>query len=144
MFKTAKTFRAEFLSACAGVALLLLASGVAMAQEALPGTAWLAEDIDGKGVIDNLQTTMEVSRDGKLSGNAGCNSYSGTPEIAGDAITIGPMAMTRMACLPAVDEQERRFLDALGETKSYRIEGDLLYFLDGEGNTLIRFSKLPS
>ncbi len=144
MSKTAISLRTEILAGFAGLALLLLASGVAVAQEALPGTSWLAEDIDGKGVIDSLQTTMKVSRDGKLSGNAGCNSYSGTPEISGEAITIGPMAMTRMACLPAVDGQERRFLDALGETKSYRIEGDLLYFLDGEGKILIRFSKLPS
>ena len=144
MFKTAKTLRTEVLAGCAGLALLLIASGVAMAQDSLLGTSWLAEDIDGKGVIDNLQTTMKLSREGTLSGNAGCNSYSGTPEFDGDVIAVGPMAMTRMACSPAVNEQERRFLDALGETKSYRIEDERLYFLDGQGETLIRFSKLPS
>ncbi len=132
------------LSALAGATFLTLASGAATAEESLLGATWLAEDIMGKGVIDILQTKLEVSRDGKVGGMAGCNRFVGAPEISGDTISFGPLAVTQKACLPSVEEQEQRFLKALSETHSYRFEEGSLYFLDAEGERVIRFTKLAS
>ncbi len=140
--KTVKMRR--LLAGLAGISLLTLAGTTAVAEETILGATWLAEDIKGQGVIDNLQTTLAVSREGTVSGLAGCNRFTGAPTIEGQAISFGPMAVTRMACLPAVDEQEHRFLEALGETSTYRFEGGYLLFLNAEGEEIIRFTQLTS
>ncbi len=132
----------HLLSGVVGLAMLSLMAPMAVAEESILGATWLAEDIKGQGVIDNLQTTLEVSRDGAVSGLAGCNRFNGAPTIDGQAISFGPLAVTRMACLPAVDAQEDRFLEALSQTHSYRFEGSFLLFLNPEGEEMIRFTKL--
>lgn len=137
-----RTTKRQLLAGMAGVSLLTLVGTAALAEESILGATWLAEDIKGKGVIDNLQTTLAVSRDGTVSGLAGCNRFSGTPTIKGQSITFGPMAVTRMACLPAVAEQEDRFLAALGETALYRFDGSYLLFQNAEGETVVRFTDL--
>jgi len=42
---------------------------------ASPVGSWLAEDIGGGGAIDRLQTTLEITADGKAFGSGGCNRY---------------------------------------------------------------------
>src|SRR5262245_16033622 len=43
---------------------------------------WLAEDIRGGGVIDRVQTVLEIAADGGISGSGGCNAMRGTATIA--------------------------------------------------------------
>lgn len=74
---------------------------------------WLIEDIDGRGVIDFLQTTLAFTPDGKVSGTGGCNRYSGTYELSGDILSIGPLAVTQMACPEAISNQERAFFEVI-------------------------------
>ena len=70
------------------VIVLSLVTSTARAgqDETLSGRSWVAEDINGKGVMDMLQTTMEFSGDGKVGGNAGCNRYFGSVKVEGDKI----------------------------------------------------------
>lgn len=67
-----------------------------------PEGRWLAEDIRQGGVIDRLQTVLEIAADGRVSGTGGCNRISGKATISGDRIAFGPVASTFMACTPAV------------------------------------------
>jgi heat shock protein HslJ len=56
-----------------------------------------------------------------VSGNGGCNSYSGSLIPQGGFFTVGPIASTLMACeTPGVMEQEAAFLAALQGTTGYR------------------------
>ncbi len=56
-----------------------------------------------------------------VSGNAGCNSFSGSLIPQGGFFTVGPLASTMMACTAAgVMEQEAAFLAALQGTNGYR------------------------
>lgn len=105
--------------------------------------SWLAEDIEGGGVIDNAQTTLEIGRDGRAGGHGGCNSYGGEVTIDGDRISFGRMAATMMACAEAVMNQEGKFHDALGRVVSFRIDPDQrkLLLLDEDGKTLIRLAS---
>lgn len=136
----------------AGAALL---TGIAIASADSPETPeiaapespspvgeWLAEDILGGGVIDNAQTTLQVAADGSVSGNGGCNRFSGKATIDGDAITFGPLASTRMACAEALMNQEQKFHDALARVAAFRVEPDTgkLVLLDGEGGELVRLA----
>jgi heat shock protein HslJ len=56
-----------------------------------------------------------------VSGNSGCNSFSGSLIPQGGFFTVGPIASTLMACeTPGVMEQEAAFLAALQGTTGYR------------------------
>lgn len=101
---------------------------------------WLLEDIDGRGVIDNLNTPFIITADSKVNGHAGCNRFFGTAEITGSLIAIGPTMTTKMACPPAIMEQEQRFFRALDKIERWERENGLLLLKDGAGETLLRFA----
>ena len=95
----------------------------------------MVEDLAGTGIIDRSRITIEFLEDNRLAGRASCNRYTGTYQLRGDGVAIGPLASTRMACAPALMNQEDRFLRLLGEVTSVRIgqQGELLLSTpDGE------------
>jgi heat shock protein HslJ len=111
-------------------------------QPSLSGSAWLAEDIGGRGVIDRAQTTITFDAEGRVTGSGGCNRYFGPVTVEGSAITFGSLGATRKACVPALMDQEQRFFVALAMSRSYRIEGPYLMFYAEDGSPLIRFTSL--
>lgn len=116
----------------------------ATAGPAAPVGKWLAEDIDGGGVIDRLQTTLELRADGMVNGMGGCNRYAGSAQIDGDAIKFLPMGSTRMACSSAIMNQESRFHAALEKVRAWRIDeqkGKLL-LLDKGGFTVMILASM--
>jgi putative lipoprotein len=116
----------------------------AAAPASLVGGDWLAEDIGGGGVLDRPQSTITFGPDQAAYGSGGCNRFRGSATISGDTLRFGPLASTMMACPPAVMDQERKFLDALEATRSYRFEGPFLYFLDASGAKLVTFTRLTA
>ena len=70
-----------------------------------------------------------------MSGNSGCNTYSGGYEASDNALKVGPLASTIMACdKPAgVMEQEQQYLAALQNSATYEIAGDTLTIRDASG-----------
>ena len=107
--------------------------------KALVGT-WLAEDIGGRGVIDYLQTTLEINDDGTYSGFAGCNSYTGTFDLKGREIVFGPAGSTRKMCVPAVMDQETKFFEALKTGLSWKIEETKLVLAKADSTTALRLA----
>ena len=107
----------------------------------LVGTSWLAEDIDGRGVVDNLQSTLRFDTDGRVSGMAGCNRYFGVATVDGGSISFGALGATRMACPPAIMDQEDRFLMALEKAKRFETRNGLLYVYGDGQAPLLRFSR---
>jgi len=124
---------------------VLLAAVPALAQQAAsPAGRWLAEDIFGGGVIDRLQSTLDIAADGRTSGSGGCNRIGGKAMIEGSSISFGSLFSTRMACSPAVMTQEGKFLKALGQTRSFRLDPRerKLYLLDAAGKVVVRLSAM--
>ena len=128
-------------------ATILMAAAAAMAEDGgadLLGTAWLAEDIAGRGVVDRARSTMDFTKAGQVSGLAACNRYFGPVSLSGDAITFGNLAATRMMCPDTLMDQEQRFLQALSISKRFDLTHDgqvLLIYADG-GEPGLRFSKI--
>ncbi len=61
-----------------------------------------------------VTTTATFGSDGKLSGNGGCNQYSGTYVLTGSsAIAVSPLATTRMMCPDPAMSQETSYLGIL-------------------------------
>ncbi|MFT6670028.1 MAG: heat shock protein HslJ [Afipia broomeae] len=133
------------LQKLAASALLVgvLACGAA-ADPATPTGKWLAEDIDGGGVIDRLQTTLEIRDDGIVTGMGGCNRYAGSVTVSGNTIKFLPMASTRMACSAAVMRQEAKFHSTLEKVRTWRIDQAQrkLLLLDGQGFDLMRLTRM--
>jgi heat shock protein HslJ len=105
----------------------------------LTGSTWLATGINnGTGGVQSLVIDSKVTAifadDGTISGEAGCNTYSGTYEVDGDAMTIGPLASTMMACADEeVTQQETAYLAALSNVSTYSITGNSLELRDESG-----------
>jgi heat shock protein HslJ len=111
-------------------------------KEAVPvtltGTTWSANGINtGTGAVSSLvadtTVTAEFAVDGTISGNAGCNTYTGTYEVADKKMTIGPVATTKKTCEPDVSDQEANYLAALGRVTTFTIRGDQLELRDDKG-----------
>lgn len=113
-------------------------------EAASPSGKWLAESIRRGGVIDNLQTVLEITADGRVSGSGGCNRITGKADISGNRISFAPMASTRMACVPAVMNQEAKFLGALNDVRRWRIDGPRgkLILLDGRDNEVLLLARM--
>jgi putative lipoprotein len=113
-----------------------------LAGPALVGPVWIAEDIDRRGVIDNLQSHVRFWPDGRVEGSGGCNVFSGGYRLDGDQLEIGSdgfeVATTLRACPPAVMDQEARFMDALTRVRAWRVERGLLFLLDADGEPILR------
>jgi heat shock protein HslJ len=105
----------------------------------LTGTNWQATGINtGKGSVASTATTSKSTAlfgtDGKLSGNTGCNSYNTTYKTDGNKITVqSPMATTRMACDPALMDQEQQYLAALAKVATYTLSESKLELRDASG-----------
>jgi heat shock protein HslJ len=109
----------------------------------LSGTTWLVEDIDGKGVLDMLQSTLHFKDAENVTGNSGCNNFFSIVYIDEWLISFGPIGATRMACSQAIMDQEQRYLTALTATGRYQYNPatDLLYFYDDNDKNVLRFSR---
>jgi heat shock protein HslJ len=84
------------------------------------------------------KATMQFGADGTVSGNTGCNSFSGTYEVTGNNLTInGDVAATMMACETEAQAVEQQFLAALGNVATWERTGQQLTLRDGTGATQI-------
>jgi heat shock protein HslJ len=138
--------RQSFKSLAAALALLLVgctgaSEHVAQGAAAIAGSVWLAEEIAGAAVTGDMPITLRFDADGGASGRGGCNSYGGSYTLTGDALSFGPIAATRMACEPALMDQEQRYFDTLAKVTRYAVADDgALLLTTGEGKE-IRFRR---
>jgi len=105
---------------------------------------WLAEDLLGGGVLDRLQTVLEIAPDGVVTGTGGCNRFNGRAKIEDDRIAFGPIASTKMACTPAAMDQEHKLHRVLEATRAFRVDAvqrKLLLF-DSSGNQIARLAAM--
>jgi heat shock protein HslJ len=90
-------------------------------------------------VGSTLTATFDADR---ISGESGCNSFSGRFEVDGGDIAIGPLASTLRACAdPAVDEQERQYLAALELARTYSFDGANLTVLREDGGIAVTLQR---
>ena len=87
--------------------------GVAAPDAAMLTTgSWTIAAIDGRPPANPARTEVTFA-DGRMSGSAGCNRFTGSYRIERDRLTAGPLAATRMACPGPAMAQEQRVLAIL-------------------------------
>jgi len=104
---------------------------------------WRAIEI-GELVAGAAETTLEIARDGTVSGDAGCNGYGGNATIIGGAIEFGPLISTQMACDPAIMTQELTYFAALENVQGWRREGGNLVLFDASAAAIVRLQPVAT
>ena len=137
MIRSSKPLAALF---SLGLAIVALA-GCSSSANSLDGTHWRLTGWTLSSLDPADFTITAQFADGRISGNSGVNSYTGTFRVGpGDAVSIGPVAGTRMAGPEPAMRAEGAFLTLLGEARSFRIAASKLTLLDANGAESLLFS----
>ncbi|MCA9987528.1 MAG: META domain-containing protein [Anaerolineales bacterium] len=112
-------------------------------NSALDGTTWslLHTIVGGDAIVPvsgNVIAWLSFA-DGTVSGQSGCNLFSGSATIAGDKLSFGPLAGTRMACEDELMSFESNFLDLLGQVDGFTLTDDTLELHNTDGLPLALF-----
>ncbi len=124
------------------IALGLLAACQDAGQRSMrvlaPGSDFAVVAINGQPAPDGV--TMQIGADGRVSGRAPCNHYTGQLTRRDGAITVSGMVMTQMACAdPQRNLAENRFTAAMGVvTAASRADGAEVVLTDAEGRERLR------
>ena len=78
--------------------------------------------------------------DGIVAGNAGCNDYTGSYIVAGDKLTIGPLAATRKACGPAETVVENAFMNVMATVATFTVTSGTLELKTAESKVGMTFA----
>ena len=106
----------------------------------LVGTQWVL-DVSALGMSDagSVSSWIAFERD-RVSGNDGCNTFSGSYEADGSKLTFGPLAGTKMACGSPADDVSRAVTAALARVRTYEQSADTLRMEDAGGETLLTYA----
>lgn len=108
---------------------------------ALEGTTWELTATDEGPVALDRPPTLTFGPEGEVSGLAGCNRYRGQAIIGDGTISIGPLAMTRMLCSPALAALERTVCAALEGASAWMRRGDELELSGEDGVMRLLFRR---
>lgn len=85
------------------------------------------------------QPFISFQDSGKVTGNAGVNSFFGEYNLKGDALSFGNMGMTRM--MGPNMEIEDAVTKALNSAATFQANGDQIIVRDAEGNEAMVIKK---
>ncbi|MFZ2990159.1 META domain-containing protein [Ideonella sp.] len=118
----------------------------------LVGSRWQVVNFNnGKeavvSVLAGSTLTLSFLQEGRVIGQAGCNSFGGTAKIQnqGQQLSLGDLATTRKVCFQpeGLMAQEAAYLKALDNVASGRREGDLLTLRDDDGALAATLQIMP-
>ena len=100
---------------------------------ALAGPAWVVVN-DGSAPAPVQGTVrLEFPAGGRVSAETGCNGVRGPASVEDSVLVTGPLMSTRMACEPALMEQERWVTEMLSSHPRLELSGPYLALHWGEG-----------
>ena len=103
--------------------------------------SWTVELIDERPVIDRSPAFIQFAEENRVSGNSSCNRFTGSYAFSETQLSFGQAATTRMACPPALMEQEQRFLDGLSKVAQVKLKNGMLEMTDTDGALVFKASR---
>jgi len=100
----------------------------------LAGSEWRANRLGATLVEADLFVTFRS--EGALTGHGGCNQLTGSYTQDSSALSIGPVAMTRMSCEQGIMDVEQAFVAALEASSSF-VARHLVLGLLGDKNEIV-------
>ena len=130
-------------------ALILSACAFLDAQASQPnlvGTSWTlisyGNVADQSPAVSGVPTSLIFAMDGQVSGNLGCNGFSGNYKVKDGKLEFGALASTLMACPDPQMVQEGSAFQVLSDTVSFSMARDLLTIYDSTGNFALKLSRV--
>jgi len=103
---------------------------------------WVLRSIDGRlvdaGSIHSPAPELDFGERMTVTGNAGCNRFSGQAVLRENYFRIAPLAYTRRLCTPHLNQLEQAVLRVLGNESAISIDSGRTLVLDS-GQTILRF-----
>ncbi|MEM9531465.1 MAG: META domain-containing protein [Pseudomonadota bacterium] len=98
---------------------------------------WQLTDINGTAPLADAESWLEIDlAAGQLSGSAGCNNFTGGFDSSTDALSLGPLAMTKKMCEGPLMDQETKVLEVLTAVSAMSVDADGLLELRGTAGQL--------
>jgi heat shock protein HslJ len=104
----------------------------------LEGRSYVLISATGVEIVAGSSITLDFEP-GSLAGSAGCNRMFGGFEIDEGRLLTNGLATTKMACEPALMDQEGWFLDLLSNAPTIAVDNDQL--LLGSGDIELVFDR---
>jgi heat shock protein HslJ len=99
---------------------------------------WRVQRINDEPVTVMPRATLIFGLDGRVTGKAFCNTYSGGYTLTGEGLDFKDMAATRMACMEPLDGLEQRFMAVLTKVQRFDITADGALMLHADdGGTIM-------
>ena len=144
--------RSRLLTSAIASILCLSLPGAALAQDegpSLEGTDWSLVTYYDEEAGEFSTVPFEVSptlrlEDGTASGFGGCNSFSGSYDVDGSALSFSDeLSVTLAFCEGPAQEVEDAYLSALGQVGSWSTDEGRLELYDNLGDLALAF-EVPS
>jgi heat shock protein HslJ len=133
------------LSATVACLVLLISACVdstLVVESDLQHHRWILESINGEplpeGESSDLIPELDFGEQMHVSGNTGCNRFTGSAVLRDEYFRIDSMASTRRLCAPAQNELERTVQNILGQESTILLGSDKSLTLESS-NTVLRF-----
>jgi heat shock protein HslJ len=117
-------------------ALILISPSAPACAVNLAGSEWRPSRIGTSAISPEARLFVQFKSAGQLAGHGGCNRFFGQYKISGNAISIGPVGATRMACAEPLMTLEMAFFSALEGAKTFRRDKTKLVLFDASGKEL--------
>jgi heat shock protein HslJ len=128
---------------CVAVASTIPATAEPTESAALERTSWRLASLPGHAPATLAKLERDVTarfEGGRVTGFAGCNTFTGPYTLKEHRLTVGVLAGTMMACPEPAMSLERAFHAALTGTFSYAIKGNRLS-LTADSGALLAFDE---
>lgn len=112
----------------------------------LAGTSWTVTGVNnGRDAVQGTSLTealtLEFGTDNTVSGNSGCNTFTGTYTQDGEEIAITDVGSTMKACDEDVATLEQQYQTALQAATTVRLSGTTLDLVGVDGATQVTLTK---
>jgi heat shock protein HslJ len=112
-------------------------SSVGAGSSPVTGVHWTLDSltVDGRTRQAPESAYLRIGEDGRVSGNAGCNSFGSTITLKGDRVDFGDIQMTDMGCPKApMAFEESLSRTFAGGTFTSKVKGDELTLTTDDGD----------
>jgi len=114
------------------------ADSVVTSELELISSAWRPARLGEMRLTDDTEMYLQFGADGKVTGHGGCNRFFGDYELTGEALKIGPLGATRMACPEPAMSFEISFLEAIQTAVAAASTADHLALKNDKGDIVVR------
>ncbi len=106
----------------------------------LADTRWTPRSLGKEAVPRNPALTLDLGRDGRVSGSDGCNRLQTVYKVDGASISISmKIAGTMMACPDQIEARARTYREALQRAARFAVSAENLSLQDATGRVLAAF-----